>query len=410
MCPARLVALLALEEWESGSRYAEAILDDRADRLRLSSPDRALARDVFFATIRNLSLLDTLIDRLRRGRLKTKTRNLLRIGMAQLFGSGIAPHAAVNETVELAKPHEKALANAILRAALRSRDDWLAEISQWPPAERFSHPAFLVDRWSAQHGEEAASALCAWNNTPPVNYGRIHDDGTRHETVERLRREVHEDLAGEAYPGFFRIHGAPDPGWLAEGLLYIQDPSTSLSCRLLDPRPGETVLDACAAPGGKTALLWEIMRGEGRLFATDKSERRLARVAENLARLRISGVTTAAVDWLSGPPPDGSLPLFDAILLDVPCSNTGVMRRRADVRWRLQPGDFARHAREQSALVAACRPYLKPGGRLVYSTCSIDREENERVVEETGIPVEKAVASRPWEDGFDGAYAALLRP
>jgi len=216
-------------------------------------------------------------------------------------------------------------------------------------------------------------------------------------------------MAGASFPDFFRVTGAPNPDWLREGLIYIQDPSTSLACRLLDPKPGEEILDACAAPGGKTALLAALMNNEGRITATDNSPPRLEQLRENLQRLAVANTDVRLADW-SVPGTAENFPKFDAILLDVPCSNSGVMRRRVDVRWRIQERDLARQATSQSALLDTAAKLLKPGGRLVYSTCSIDRAENEAVVESSTLKIERSVSSLPWRDGFDGAFAALLRP
>ncbi|HRQ87768.1 MAG TPA: RsmB/NOP family class I SAM-dependent RNA methyltransferase [Bacteroidia bacterium] len=188
----------------------------------------------------------------------------------------------------------------------------------------------------------------------------------------------------------------------------MQDPSTSLACRLLAPQPGETILDACAAPGGKTALMAALMENRGRIVASDSSAARLGPMKENLARLNVGIAEIRQIDWSQ--PEAADLPAFDAILLDAPCSNSGVMRRRVDVRWRIQERDFDRHARQQLALLRQLVPFLKPGGRIVYSTCSLDPAENEAVAAASGLPLEKSVSSLPWRDGHDGAYAALLRP
>ncbi|MEX2580453.1 MAG: 16S rRNA (cytosine(967)-C(5))-methyltransferase RsmB [Verrucomicrobiales bacterium] len=408
---ARRCTLDALCQWEETSRFAADILGDLATKHDLSGADRALAQELLFGVIRNLFFLDGLVDLLRKGTIKSKTRNLLRMGLFQLFKTDIAEHAAVNETVALARKHEKGLVNAVLRSAQRRRGELDKEAESWPLEDRVSHPAFLIERWSAEHGPDAAVALCEWNNRPPEVFARINPLAPDREALDRVRSETQPCLVGPEYPDFFRVEGPLNYDWLREGLIYIQDPATSLACRLLDPKPGETVLDACAAPGGKSALLAAMMNNEGTIVATDSSAPRIETLEENLSRLGAANVRTSRVDWSS---PDAetleSLPLFDAILLDVPCSNTGVMRRRVDVRWRLQPSDFARHAEAQKQLLAMVRKKLAPGGRLVYSTCSIEKEENEAVVEEQAdLAVEETVRSLPWRDGFDGAFAALLR-
>jgi len=402
MSPARRCAYDALNEWEAGSRFADEILGDLSKKMDLISSDHGLACEIFYGTLRNLYLLDVLIDKLRKGKIKPFTQNLLRIGLYQLFKTEIAEHAAVNETVQIARKHEKSLVNAILRNAQRSKAEFEADMANWSLEDRYSHPQFFIDRWTEQHGGEAAIALCEWNNTPPVVFARIQDP-ERFNTVEP---SIEEGSRVEGFPDFFTVKGATDSEWLSEGLIYIQDPSTSLACNLLDPQPGEDILDACAAPGGKTALISKMMKGEGKILASDQSEYRLEQLRGNLERLRVKNADLQQIDWLN-PPED--LPKFDAILLDAPCSNTGVMRRRVDVRWRIQPYDFGRQTKVQAELLESVSKFLKPEGRIIYSTCSIDREENEGIVEASGLKVEKIVKCLPWKDGYDGAFAAQLR-
>ena len=405
---ARNCALKALHTWEATSMYANDILLDLATKFQLSSADRGLAQEIFYGTLRNLFLVDEIIEQLRRGKIKPSTRNILRIGLYQIFCSGIANHAAVNETVNLARPHEKGLVNAILRNALRREEKFKSDIATWPLEDQFSHPRFLIER-EKQFGEKATRSLLKWNNTPPSVFARINHLAANKEALEKVKLETGSHSLGKEYPHFFQVKGAPNTEWLHEGLIYIQDPSTSHSCRLLDPKPGEVVLDACAAPGGKTSYLAQLMENEGKIVATDSSSQRLQKTRENLERLGASRVDIRKADWTQ----DSCLAKdhqFDAILLDVPCTNSGVIRRRVDVRWRMQPDDFARQAKLQSQLLARVSEHLKPDGRIVYSTCSIDHEENEAVIKSSGLQIEEMRRCLPWENGYDGAFAALLRP
>jgi 16S rRNA (cytosine967-C5)-methyltransferase len=405
---ARRCAIEALAVWQDTSRYAADLLDETARRHRLSPPDRGLAQDLLYGVIRNLHLLDELVERFRRGAIKSQTQDLLRLGLYQLFLTEIAEHAAVNETVALARQHERGLVNAILREAQRQKPALLAEIETWPLEDRFSHPDFLLRRWTGQYGAEATEALCRWNNESPPVYARLNPLARDGAALERVRRETEPSLVGPEHPEFFYVTGAPNPEWLREGLVYVQDPSTALACRLLNPQPGERVLDACAAPGGKTSLLAAMMENGGTIVASDSSESRLLPLAENLARLGVANAETRRIDWTEPSEADLAEP-FDAILLDAPCSNTGTMRRRIDVRWRLGERDFARQAETQRRLLASLARALKPGGRLVYSTCSLESTENEEVVASSPLALERSVACLPWRDGYDGAFAALLR-
>ncbi len=405
---ARRCALEALTAWEDTSRYAADLLEEQARRMRLSSADRGLAQELLYGVIRNLYLLDELIDRFRRGSIKPQTQNLLRLGLYQLFLSGIAEHAAVNETVSLARSYERSLVNAILRSAQREKEAILQEMERWSLEDRWSHPQFLLRRWEDQYGREATEALCRWNNSPPPVYARLNPLAPQGEALEALRREVEPRRLDAPWSDFFRLEGSPDPDWLRQGLIYIQDPSTALACHLLNAQPGECILDACAAPGGKSALIAAGMQNQGQLIASDISPSRLQQLGENLTRLAVTCAEVRQIDWAKAEGPQ-DLPQFDGILLDAPCSNTGSMRRRVDVRWRLQERDFERHAAQQLALLRALVPHLKPGGRLVYSTCSLENTENEAVLEASGLRVEEVQASLPWRDGYDGAFAAVLR-
>ncbi len=405
----RRVALEALTEWENTSAYAEDILADLASHYKITGPDRALAVEILYGTIRNLFLIDEIIDELRRGKIKSETQNLLRIGLFQIFLSGIADHAAVNETVNLARKHERGLVNAILRNALRQREQFEAAIPTWPLEDRFSHPGFLIERWEKQYGKEAAEALCAWNNQPPSNYARINTLATDKEALNRVRSETEPSLVGPDYPDFFSFDGAPDHDWLEAGLVYVQDPSTSRACRLLDPQPGERILDACGAPGGKAAYLAALSGNPELITVADSSGKRLDRTRGNLDRLGAGSASLLQIDWTNDELNSSAMEPFDAILLDVPCSNSGVIRRRVDVRWRLQEGDFERQAGLQQELLASTARFLKPGGRIIYSTCSIDEVENEHVIKRSGLQIEQTVSNLPWRDRYDGAFAALLR-
>ncbi len=413
----RQIALDALRTWENGSKHADDILGALSQRHRLHGPDHALAQTLFYGVLRHLSRLDAFIDELKRGKMNHENRCVLRIGLYQLFHTDIPPHAAVNETVSLARGM-RGVVNGILRNAQRRQAELEALALTWPLSISQSHPEFLIQRWTSAHGEEATRQLCAWNNEPPPVYlraNRLAPDGADSDQILADAPGVASRVDGK--PGFFKLlGGAIPPSWLDNGLIYIQDPSTSIACSLLDPHRGESVLDACAAPGGKTALIFDRMHGVGRVLATDASAPRLETVKQNFRRLGLRGIETEVIDWQRPPKARlAGMEKFDAILVDVPCSNSGVIRRRVDVRWRLRPTEFLEMQRVQLAITEACLPLLKPGGRLVYSTCSLEPEENRQVVDlllgrhPQKLTLEETAESLPWRDGFDGAFAARLR-
>lgn len=411
MTSGRTLALEALARWRSGSEFADKVVAQTFDRSALGPADRAFALELFYGVLRNLTLLDFWIRELRSAPVDPAARDILRLGLYQTLLIETAAHAAVYETVELAPPRVRSLINAILRRALREKPALTSLAEAQPPAIRFSVPEFLFAKWSEQFGEAAALELCRWNNRPAPVYARLNQ--LRASAPEFLRR----------YPGSALLAGSsnfvilPEPAAaLREGDCYLQDPSTAIASELLRPAAGENVLDACAAPGGKAAYLAEMMANEGTLVVADQNEMRLERLRENLDRLGVTIAHSLRCDWTDETSVRATAlaeKSFDKILVDAPCSNTGVMRRRVDVRWRLQPADFVRIPPQQLAILRAVAPFLKPGGSLVYSTCSLEPEENEAVVRalqdgQPGFRLTNTKQSLPFRDGTDGAFAARL--
>ena len=400
----RQAAVSALRAWSKGHDYAETLVDRHAHRRMLSSSDRGLLQAILFGVLRNRRLLDEWIGKLRDGKVDPETRDILRVGLCQLLILGIPDHAAVNETVESGKASVRGLINAVLRRSVIARKRLLDDVAELPPPVAHSHPDWLFNRWKAAFGKRHAIALMEWNNQPSITYFRSNPLAP---PAPNLPGEPVEGAAG-----FYRLDG-PLPGkLLAEGSIYIQDPATRHAVELLDPQPGERILDACAAPGGKAFLIAAALGSADNLVCTDSNEKRLPRLLENLERLHAGKATVATHDWTK-PAPAEWHQSFDGILLDVPCSNTGVIRRRVDVRWRLQAPDITRIAVTQRAILENALLCLKPGGRMVYSTCSIEAEENLAQIEAflTDHPECELQGTRealPFRDQTDGAFAAKL--
>jgi 16S rRNA (cytosine967-C5)-methyltransferase len=404
---ARQSCLRALQQWESSRTFADDVLHRTLENSRLTTVNRAFVTEAFYGVIRNRSLLDFVIERFRPSKLDSRTRLVLQLGLYQLYKMRVAPHAAVYETVNLAGP-ARSLVNAILRKAINEKEAVLSDLQNAPAYIRWSHPEFLYSRWSEEHGSGAAEGLCQWNNEPAQIYVRTNQ---LRSTKEALLENADGAKPSPLHAECLEVDHLPG-NWITAGVVYVQDPSTLLACEVLDPRPGEKVLDACAAPGGKTGYLAQLMANSGSVLACDYEPSRLARLRENLARLGVRNTTVMKVDWLQDSP---SLPGtgFDAVLLDVPCTNTGVIRRRTDVRWRLTPDDFRRMPKLQTRIVENVVPYLRSGGRMVYSTCSVEPEENEQVVANIGesIPRLRLISTKsilPTRDGMDGAFVALF--
>jgi 16S rRNA (cytosine967-C5)-methyltransferase len=377
----------------------------------LQAADRGFALELFYGVLRNLTLLDFWISGLRPARVEVDLRDILRLGLYQLFIAKTSEHAAVYETVALAPKRQHAVVNGVLRSATRRRQELRRKGNTQPLNVRASHPKFLIERWQKAFGKDATEALCNWNNRPPPIYARINQlKIDRQAFLERYRN-------ARTLPNIWNFVELPSPTEaLDQGDCYIEDPSTAIACALLQPQPGEKILDACAAPGGKTAYIAELMGNRGLLMACDREPERLRLLNENLARLGVRIGEVVRHDWTKPVVPQEILSAapFDRILIDAPCTNTGVMRRRVDVRWRLNPMDFSRMHARQIEIVRSIAPLLRPGGTLVYSTCSLEGEENKEVVEQlletmSILQLEEERRSLPFQDNLDGAFAARLR-
>jgi len=410
----RFSAWQILRRWSPEGLYAEELVDRAAEQEGLSGPNRALLNALVLAVLRHRTLLDAWIHHLRDGgSLEDDVREWLRLGLAQLFVLGMPEHAAVNETVELAG-RARGLVNAVLRRALRDRGTLERLRQEAPPHVRHSLPEWLIAGWLKEHSREEVEALAEWCNSPAPVFVRVNELQPR-AAAEIAALPGAEPFTG-AVSGWYRVAEVPRRE-LTVGLCYAQDPSTGFAPLLLRAKPGMSVLDTCAAPGGKTAIIAQDMNNEGTIIATDSSPRRLERLRDNLQRLGATCVESHIQEWIHMPEPASwrtRFPQgFDRILLDVPCSNTGVLRRRVDARWRLQPGFFPAITATQHSLLMRMLGLLKPGGRLVYSTCSIEPQENIQLVrsvlkEASGWQLLEDKLLLPHRDGVDGAYAALI--
>lgn len=405
----RWLCLKMLKRWDNGGVFADDVLHENLATADLSPADRGFLTELFYGVLRNRRLLDFAINRFATEKVDLQAARLLQIGLYQILFLRTPSHAAVHETVAVANIIAEELSgfiNAILRSALRDLDALEAAIAAASLAIRTSHPPFLIERWEKQIGPEATAALCHWNNTPAPIYVRAN----------LLKPGALDEISASpsttpfpGHPHLFKVQGIPH-AWLDAGLGYVQDPSTLLACDLLAPIPGQAILDACAAPGGKTAYLAQLMDNKGTIVACDRESARLPRLDENLQRLGVKNTVSLHLDW-RWPGEKFTPASFDRILVDAPCTNTGVMRRRVDVRWRIFPQDFPAMARRQLAILESVVPYLKPGGALVYSTCSIDPQENQSVVDhllkyQPTLSLDRTVASYPFRDDCDGAFAA----
>ncbi len=401
----RYLAWKCLLRWSQGGIFAETLIARAAAEHKLAHADRSLLQAIVYDTLRHMSWLDHIRKTLRPGKLEEKMRWLVLMGLCQLFVLRQAEHAAVGETVRLAPQRVRGVVNGMLRNAARRKAEFDAEHETLPLAVRFSTPSWLVKRWLREFGESDTSAMLEWNSLTPPVYARLNPLNPPAEIPE-----CWEPLP--ALPLWYRLHGPLPLEALRAGQLYVTDPSTRYCVKLLAPQPGERVLDACAAPGGKSAAMLAATGGDLHLLATDVEEFRLAPLRENLLRAGGLDVQVAQHDWTQ-PCPAEWCGAFDAVLLDVPCSNSGVLQRRVDARWRLSAGEITRLAALQLQILEQACAAVRPGGRLVYSTCSIDREEDRAVVDaflatHKDFTFVEEYLALPHREQADGAYASLL--
>ncbi len=400
---ARRIAFDVLLRVETQGAFADELLFARLADPNLKREDAALATELALGVLRRQRLLDFLIGQQLEAstgkgrskqpsgksdaaRLDPEVRIALRLGLYQLrWLTRIPARAAVHEAVELVKRARKSSAASLVNAVLRNAPQQSTEevIPQdLPPGERLailhSHPTWLVERWLHTQGAEQAGALLEANNAPP----RVTCAASR-ESVDALTRELASEGVHPAPGRWLRGAIGVTDGSLSrtrafrEARVRIQDEASQMVALLLDVQPGMKVLDLCAAPGGKTLILADRAGSDGVIVASDLHAHRLRVMRERMLSVA-PRVEFLVLDAAQALPCRGG---FDAILVDVPCSGTGTLARNPEIRWRLQPADLLDLQRRQRAILANAAAMLRPGGRLVYSTCSLEPEENEQVVE-----------------------------
>lgn len=416
----RRTVLEALLEAESSKRFIDDILAPRLAEFR--ERDRRLVQEIAYGVLRHRNTLDRLVDFYLKHpvpRQKPPVAWALRAGAYQLvYLERIPAHAAVNQTVEALKTSTLVGTGEVgfVNAVLHKLSEDVRRKTEEPPGDphdptalpvrrgychfsrpvlplrtldpvghlafKLSHPPWLVKRWLARYGEEETQKLCARNNiTPPITARVTRRAPSRDELLAALRTEGWQASPGSLENSILieKCGAFQDSEAFRKGWFQVQDLTAIQIGEALKPPPGARALDLCAAPGTKSAQILEAIGPEGRLVATDRTEEKLALLRETLAKVG-SNFSTALV---SEEPERIELgERFSHILVDAPCSNTGVLARRPEARWRVRSGDLAELAKLQLALLEAALRHLEPGGRLVYATCSIEPDENENVVAE----------------------------
>lgn len=391
----RQIASEILHKVETQKAYADILLDHHLRRDNLNDADRGLLTELTYGTLRWRGKLDAkLTPLLNRSLADTDPfiRNLLRVTLYQLlFLDKIPAYAAVNEAVAIAKatrPKSAGFVNGILRSFLRqsTKGERGLDIQSATAnlADEYSHPAWLVERWREYFGDEQAKALMLANNqrAPLVVRANLRKTTPR----QLLERWQEHGIAAELNaiaPQALRLPTGVSietlPGF-TEGWFQVQSAASQLVAYLVDPSPGDSILDACAAPGGKATHLAEMIGGQGKIVAIDTSARGIARIAQNTARLGLESIDAHCVD-ASKTLPASLAGSYDRILVDAPCSGLGTLRSHPEIKWRRDRSDVERLAVLQARILQTIAQYLKTEGVLVYSTCTLTAEENDLVVE-----------------------------
>ncbi|HSE89086.1 MAG TPA: 16S rRNA (cytosine(967)-C(5))-methyltransferase RsmB [Candidatus Binatia bacterium] len=393
----RQLASEILLKVDARKAYADILLDHSLKDPVVSARDRALLTELVYGTLRWRGKIDARLNlHFRRSLADTDpfVRNLLRVAFYQLlFLDKIPDYAAVNEAVQLAKAHGgnkvAGFVNAVLRNFLREKDS-IAEpqpTNDWQVAlaNEYSHPGWLINKWLDYFGREETEALMRANNEIAPLVLRVNScKSSREALLALLLKSGVSAVATRWSPvGIWVKSRSPVdrlPGF-QEGLFQVQGEASQLVSYLLSPQKGERILDACAAPGGKTTHVAELMADTGEVIALDKSEKGIDKIRENAARLGLTSPRAAKAD-IRHPLPAEFRSSYDRILVDAPCSALGTLRSHPEIKWHRNESDIKRLAHLQKHIIDQVVHYLKPGGVLVYSTCTLTKDENENVVED----------------------------
>ena len=437
--PARRAAFDILHQVAEQQAYASVRVAALSES-DLSREDRALAQEIILGVLRWQRALDHFLERYSErsiDRLDLRVLIALRMGLYQLrYLDRVPQSAAVNESVNLVKrarvTSAAGLVNAVLRKAARNSADLVSQSISDPLEQasiELSHPKWMLERWRATLGENDTKQLALANNTPPTTAFRVNPlRATVQQVLADLEREGVITRESRIAQGGFVVesgHGSPVARAAQQGLIYIQDEASQLVSRLLEPKSGERVLDLCAAPGSKSSHIAALAGDKAWVLACDRHHHRLTTLLATCSRLGVRSIETIVLDAAS------ALPLvfvggeFDRVLVDAPCSGTGTLRGNPEIKWRLLAGDLPRLAELQLRLLEQGASAVATGGRLVYSTCSIEAEENEevinrflervtafKVIEPKAPPLlitgDRYVRTFPHRDGTDGFFAAVL--
>lgn len=420
--PARRAAFDILRRVADGA-FSSVLLASEEEQLKPA--DRALCHELVLGVLRWQSFLDKVVEHFSKRSVESldlPVRIALRLGLYQLrFLSRIPASAAVNESVNLVRSAKvssaAAFVNAVLRRAIRE-SDYDPSSDGEDPFEKLaietSHPRWLIGRWVESFGLGEAVAFARANNElPPTAFRIVRQRAVDTDILSQLAASGASVTPSSVASGAVRISGATSTlrELSAAGQVYLQDEASQLVAQLLDVQPGDRVLDLCAAPGGKTTLSADHSGDKALIVAADRSAARITTITMTAALHQLNCIKPILLDGLHQLPFQPAS--FDRILVDAPCSGTGTLRRNPEIRWRLTNDDILNFATAQKQFLTNAALVLKPGGRLVYSTCSVERDENEQVIESflsthPDFTVLNSTRTWPHHEGSDGFFMALL--
>jgi len=385
-------AVKLLNRIDRTDAYLDKLLDIEIKNSNLSGPDKALLFEIVHGVTRWLGRIDWILNGFYKGQFSKcipNIKNAMRVALYQiLFLDKVPDYAAVNEAVEFVKKLQGQkpadLTNAVLRNIIRSKDsirypepeeDLVAYLSAY-----YSHPTWLVKRWSNRFGKDETEKLLIANNNKPSLIIRVNNIVSNIEELKSLLNSVDLKYSTANYlPEFLRMNSLSnitDWEYFQKGYFSVQDESTGLPIKLLDVKPGMRVLDLCAAPGGKTAFIADVMQNSGEIIALDRFESRLKILQKNLNRLKVNIVKMITIDANEYDDTEG----FDRVLVDAPCSGLGTLTKKPDLKWKRDLGDIRKIVNIQYELLKKGATFLRNGGSIVYSTCTIEPEENFEIV------------------------------
>ena len=422
MLNARQIAFSILQDIIFKGSYADIALNRGLEKTQPNQQDRALVTELVYGVVRRQRTLDAIIDQFAKKKSHQQVPDILlvlRLGIYQLgYMSAIPESAAVNTSVELIKQTKysqlSGLVNAILRAYIRSKD--LFDPSNQSLGIRYSFPDWLIEFFLEQFGQLETEQLCKWFNQIPSLDIRINPLKTsRLEMQQILEKEgISSQVLPQTEQGLRLIgtHGSIInlPGY-QEGLWSVQDASSQQVAHFLDPQPGDVIIDACAAPGGKTTHIAELLNNQGQILAIDPKASRLRKLSENAKRLELENIKIMEGDSRLLDQFNNSC---DRLLLDVPCSGLGTLHRNLDLRWRISPEKIEQLLKLQKEIFYTCQQWVKPNGIIVYSTCTLNPRENQSMIDNflkdhSNYSLVESIQLYPQRDDSDGFFMAKLR-